>query len=120
MSKVDAVATTYAYRQKVAKAAANGTAISKIAYMAFGTGSRAYTLDDTSLEREFKRVAVSTHVTGVQLIATATLKGQEVGAHVLREVGVFTADGTLVGRRVIAPKEFEPETEMDFEITFQY
>jgi hypothetical protein len=35
-------------------------------------------------------------------------------------VGAFASDGTLVGRRVIAPKEFEPETEMDFELTFQY
>jgi len=26
----------------------------------------------------------------------------------------------LVGKRVIAPKAFEPETEMDFELTFQY
>lgn len=120
MSKINSIAATYAYRRKVALAAANGTAISKIAYLAFGSGDRSYTLDDTRLQSEFKRVAATTVVSGVELLATATLKGTEAGSHTLREVGAFTADGTLVGRRVISPKQFEPETEMDFELTFQY
>lgn len=120
MSKINSIAATYAYRRKVATAAANGTVISKIAYLAFGSGDRAYTLDDTRLEREFKRVAANTSVKGVELLATGTLTGIAAGNKTLKEVGAFTADGTLVGRRVISPKQFEPETEMDFELTFQY
>ena len=120
MSKINSIAATYAYRRKVALAAASGHSISKISYLAFGSGDRPYALDDTRLQSEFKRVSASTVVSGVELLATATLKGRDVGSHTLREVGGFTADGTLVGRRIIAPKQFEPETEMDFELTFQY
>lgn len=120
MSNSNLIAATYAYRRKVALAAANGTAISKITHLAFGSGDRGYTLDDTRLQNEFKRVAASASVNGVELLAAGTLKGVDVGSNTLREIGVFTADGTLVGRRVVTPKQFEPETEMDFELTFQY
>lgn len=115
-----AIATTTAYRRKVAAAAANGTAIPRISHIAFGTGSRPYSIDDTGLQAEFLRLPATVSVAGVQLLAVATLPGAQVGARVLREVAAFASDGTLVGRRVITPKEFEPETEMDFELTFQY
>lgn len=120
MSTINSIATTYAYRRKVALAAANGSAISKITYLAFGSGDKPYALDDTGLQNEFKRVSASASVDDVELLATGTLTGVDAGNHTLREIGVFTADGTLVGRRVVAPKQFEPETEMDFELTFQY
>lgn len=120
MSTIQSIAATYAYRRKVSLAAANGTAISKIAFLAFGSGDKPYSLDDTRLDKEFKRVDATVSVQGVELLATGSLKGLDVGSRTLCEVGVFTADGVLVGRRVLAPKQFEPETEMDFELTFQY
>ncbi|MOA01623.1 hypothetical protein D3C78_1210410 [compost metagenome] len=104
----------------MATAAANGTALPRISHLAFGTGSRAYSLDDTALQSEFSRIAAQVSVTGVEVTAIATLQGAIVGTRVLREVGAFAADGTLIGRRVMTPKEFEPETEMEFELTFQY
>jgi len=116
-----AIPATKTYRRKVALAAANGSALPRIAYLAFGTGSAAYDpAIDTTLPGEFARVAADTSVSDVTLTAIATLTGTQVGTRVLRGVAAFTSDGTLVGRRVITPKEFEPEMEMDFELTFQY
>lgn len=115
-----ATATTKAYRRKVALAAANGTAIPKISAIAFGSGSRPYSVDDTALQTEFLRLPAAVVVTDVSVVATVTLPGALVGGRVLREIAAIAADGTLVGRRVVTPKEFEPETEMDFELTFQY
>ena len=66
-----AIAVTHAYRNRVALAAANGTALPRAAFMAFGSGSRPY-------------------------------------------------DGTLMGRRVLAPKEFEPDTEFELSLIFEY
>jgi hypothetical protein len=48
------------------------------------------------------------------------VSGEDVGENAVREVGVFAADGTLMGRRVVAPKELEPETEIEFELVFEY
>ncbi|MQU22136.1 hypothetical protein GHO35_13405 [Pseudomonas helleri] len=115
-----AIAASNAYRRKVAQAAATGTALPRISHLAFGTGSRPYSLDDTALQTEFTRIAADVTVSGVTVKAFATLPGAIVGVRVLREVAAFASDGTLIGRRVITPKEFEPETEMDFELTFQY
>lgn len=115
-----AIAASNAYRRKVALAAANGTALPRISHLAFGTGSRPYDLEDTALQAEFTRIAAAVTVSGVTVKAVATLPGAIVGVRVLREVAALAADGTLIGRRVITPKEFEPETEMDFELTFQY
>jgi len=73
-----------------------------------------------SLPGEFARLNAEISVADVTVTAKATLTGTSVGSRTLRSVAVFTADGTLVGKRVLAPKAFEPETEMDFELTFQY
>jgi hypothetical protein len=115
-----AIAATKAYRKKVALAAANGTAVPRISHLAFGSGDRAYSIDDTALQAEFLRLPATVSVNDVTVLATATLPGAQVGVRVLREVAAIASDGTLIGRRVITPKEFEPETEMDFELTFQY
>jgi len=112
---------TKAYRRKVALAAANGTAIPRIRWLAFSTSSAAYDpATDTGLPGEFFRIVADVSVSNVTVTAKATLTGIKVGSRTLRSVAAFTADGTLVGKRVLAPKEFEPETEMDFELTFQY
>lgn len=115
-----ALAATNAYRNKVALAAAAGTALPKVSHLAFGTGSAAYAVSDTALQAEFLRIPAVVTVSGVTLTATATLLGAAAGDRIVREVGVFAQDGTLVGRRVFAPKEFEPESQMEFELTFQY
>lgn len=115
-----AIAATTAYRHQVALRAANGGALPAAAWIAFGTGARPYTLDDTALEAEFFRVPANNSVAGVQMTVAGVLTGIDAGAHVLREVGVFSADGTLMGRRVLTPKELEPETQLEIELVFQY
>jgi hypothetical protein len=115
-----AIAATNAYRQMIAQAAATGGAVSPIAFVAFGTGETPYTVDDIALNAEFLRIAASVSRNGVIVTAAATITGAQVGSRVLREVGAFTASGILVGRRIVAPKEFEPDTDFDIEIDFQY
>lgn len=115
-----AIATTNTYRQRIAQAAAAGGALSPIARIAFGSGQRPYSLDDTALQAQFAQVAATVTRAGVLVTATAVLTGAQAGSNALREVGVYTADGTLVARRVVAPKEFEPEMQIEYEITFQY
>ena len=115
-----AIAATEAYRSKVALACATGAAISPIAFIAFGEGQLPYDIGQVAMQSEFARVAATVSRNGLLVTAKATLLGPTVGSRVLREIGALTADGTLVGRRVVASKEFETDTEMDFEITFQY
>jgi len=112
---------TNAYRRKVALAAANGTAVPRIRWLAFSTSSAPYDpATDTNLPGEFARIQADVSVADVTVTAKVTLAGATVGTRTLRSVAAFAADGTLVGKRVLAPKQFEPETEMDFELTFQY
>lgn len=116
-----AVATTLVYRNKVALAAAHGTALPKINRLAFSESAAAYDPGtETAVPGQFHVATAAASVSGAMLTATATLKGADVGTRVLRSVAALAEDGTLVGRKVITPKEFEPETEMDFELFFQY
>ena len=115
------VPATTAYRKLIAAAAANGTVISPISYMAFGTGAAAYAPEsDTKLAAEFKRIACTRSVNGVTVTARSVLTGADALGKTIREVGVLTASGVLVGRRVIAPKELEQESEIEVEIDFEY
>lgn len=116
-----AIAATAAYRNKVATAAATGDALPKAAWLAFGSGDAPYSPDvDTALQAEFFRVATANEVSGPSLTVRGVLSGQAAGENIVREVAVIAADGTLMGRRVVAPKELEPETEIEFEIVFEY
>lgn len=115
------VPASRAYRQLVAAAAANGTVISPVATMAFGTGEQPYAPEsDTQLQAEFTRAACAKSVAGVTVTAVGILRGTVSGSRVTREVGVFTASGVLIGRRVLAPKELEPEAEIEVEIQIEY
>lgn len=115
-----AIAATNAYRSAVALAAAEGGFLPRAEYIAFGSSSAPYTLDDTALAAEWLRVPVTNTTSGPLLTVAGVLSGAAAGLNVLREVGVIAADGTLMGRRVLTPKELEPETQLEFEITFQY
>jgi len=116
-----AIAATAAYRNKVATAAATGGAIPKATWLAVGSGDAPYSPDtDTALQVEVFRVATTNEVSGASMTVRGVVSGEDVGENVVREVGVFAADGTLMGRRVVAPKELEPETEIEFEIVFEY
>ena len=112
---------TTAYRHALAVAAATGGAISAAAFMAFGTGSKAYSPDtDTALDAEFARIPLASVVTGPELVASASLTGTLLGDRAVREIGIFTASGVLMGRKVIRPIELEPFGLIDIEITFEY
>ena len=115
-----AIAATNAYRHKVALAAAAGGNLPRAAWVAFGASDQPYTLDDTVMPAEFHRTAASNSVDGVQLTVAGVLTGIAAGTNVLRSVGVIDEDGTLMGRRVLTPKELEPETQLDIELVFQY
>ena len=117
---ITAIAATYAYRHMVAQAAASGGELSPISFLAFGDWSNIYDMEQTALQSEFVRVPASLSVSGVTATARATITHSHVGGNVLREIGAFTASGVLVGRRVVAPKEFDGDTEMDFEVSFQF
>ena len=54
------------------------------------------------------------------MVARGVLTGVQTGNRVVREAGVFTSTGVLVGRRALAQKELESETEMEVEIHFEY
>ena len=115
------IAASAAYRYQVALACANGSAMPKAAFLAFGSGSRPYDpATDQGLEAEFIRVSTSNSVAGPRLTVKGVLTGAQAGSNVVREVAVLTDTGTLMGRRVVAPKELEPETEIEFEIVFEY
>jgi hypothetical protein len=115
------IAATKAHRSAVALAVASGTVIPAAAFVAFGSGDTPYNPDtDVSLEDEFFRVAAINSTDGPQLTVRGTLQGIDAGANITREVAVFASDGTLMGRKVIAPKELEPESSIEFEIVFEY
>lgn len=120
MSSTIAIAATYAYRYKVRHAAAVGGDLPRAAFMAVGSGNRPYTLDDTAMEAEWLRIAVNYAESGVMLTLTGTITGVQAGSNIIREVGIFANDGTLMGRRVVSAKELEPESEIEFELVFQY
>jgi len=115
------ILTTATYRSHLALTAATGGELSPIAFLAFGTGTRAYSPDaDSALQAEVVRLPASTSATGPEVTATATLPGAAVGGLAITEVGAFTASGVLVARKTIAPIELEPYGEMDFSIVFEY
>lgn len=115
------IAATIAYRSAVALAVAGVAPQPTAAYVAFGSGDRPYSPDtDVDLEAEFHRVIAEAIPSGPTLTVRGTLAGAAAGTNVLREIGVFASDGTLMGRRVVAAKEFEPETEFEVDLVFEY
>lgn len=115
------IAATTAHRQSVALAVAKGGAMPRAAWLAFGGSERPYDpANDKALGAEFLRVTAICTVAGPRLTVSGVLTGAAAGSNIVREVGVFADDGTLMGRRVFRPKELEPETEIEFELIFEY
>ncbi|MNT88482.1 hypothetical protein D3C72_2290510 [compost metagenome] len=75
---------------------------------------------DTALGAEFVRIPLTITRNGPTNVAVAVLTGVQAGLKVVREAGVFTSSGVLAGRRVLAPKELERESELEVEIFFEY
>lgn len=121
MTQALPILTTVAYRSSLARLAAEGGEVSPIAYLAFGEGGAEYSPDlDTGMSAEVLRLPCSCTANGPEATASATLPGSLVVGSRITEVGAFTAAGTLVARKRIAPVELEPYGEMDFDIVFEY
>ena len=115
------ILATNAFRSAVALAVANGAAAPQATTIAFGTGTTLPSVDDVGLEAEFHRQPLTAATaTGVMLQLAATLDGSDAGSALVTEVGVFSASGILMGRRVFQPKKLEPETSIEFTLDFQF
>lgn len=114
------IPATEVYRKKVAAAAAAGGALPAASEIAFGTGTAPPSPDDTALESEVHRNSLETASASDMILTCAgTLTGQESGAEIT-EVGIFDADGDLMGRRAFKPKTLEEESSLEFTINFQF
>lgn len=117
----DTIMATKAYRTKVAAAAASGGTLPAAQKIAFGTGTSSSAPDDTELESEVHRQDLEdASADETLLICSGTLDGEDSGDNKITEVGVFDADGDLMGRRVFKPKELEKESSLKFTLEFQY
>lgn len=114
------IPATDVYREKVAAAAAAGGSLPAASEIAFGTGTTSPSVDDTALESEVHRNSLeSATADGSVLTCTGTLTGEESGEQVT-EVGIFDADGDLMGRRTFLPKQLEAESSLEFTLNFQF
>lgn len=114
------IPATDVYRSKVAAAVASGGSLPAASEIAFGTGTTGSSPDDTSLESEVHRNALETaSASGTVLTCKGTLTGEESGEEIT-EVGVFDADGDLMGRRSFKPKTLESESSLEFTLDFQF
>ena len=115
------ILATNAYRSLIAAAVAAGGSVPEPTEIAFGTGTTEPSVDDTELETELVRKDLgSVSVDGMTVNVTGALLGTESGVSVITEMGVFAADGTLMGRRTFAPKTLEPESRIDFDLDFSF
>lgn len=118
---MSAIPATDLYRTLVAAAAAAGDTLPAAAEVAFGTGTAPPSPGDTGLAAELLRKPLADIAPDGPLLRVAgTLLGSEAGTAAITEIGVFAADGTLMGRRTFAPKQLEPETRIDVELEFQF
>lgn len=113
--------TTQAYRNRIAQAAATGSELPAIAFIALGSSTTPYSPDtDTALGDEFYRLEAGVTLQGTELTAKANLAGLQLPDRAFSEIGVFTTDNTLAGRRVVKPIELESFSEIDIEVTFEF
>jgi phage-related tail fiber protein len=114
------IPATNVYRAKVAAAAAAGSALPAATEIAFGTGTSGSDPEDTGLEAEvFRKGLDSVSAADQILTCTGELSGSESGQQIT-EVGIFDADGDLMGRRSFLPKQLEAESSLEFTLNFQF
>ncbi|MFW5988627.1 MAG: phage tail protein [Desulfosudaceae bacterium] len=115
------IPATNVYREKVAAAVAVGGSLPAAEKIAWGTGESSPSPDDTALENEVHRQDLdSVSADDTILTCTGVLQGADSGDNQITEVGVFDAEGDLMGRRVFNPKQLESESSLEFTINFQY
>ena len=117
------------FRSRLAKQACDGTAVPKLAYMAFGDGGHNSDLtaktpdaNRTALVHELLRKPLQDIYQEDLLSATASGKldtGELVGAKI-SEAGVFDANNNLVGYKFFAPKIKEADEEYTVRIKLRF
>jgi hypothetical protein len=114
------IPATSTYRAKVAAAAAVGGTLPAATTIAFGTGVTAPGPDDTTMETMVHSKPLEVVTADVTVLTCqGTLTGTESTA-AITEVGIFDADGGLMGRRTFKPKELEAESSLEFTLDFQF
>jgi len=109
------------YRAKIAAAAAAGTSVPAVTYVAWGTGSTPSSPSDQSLESEVHRQPVDSAVAdGVALKLWARLHGDSVLGLAIREIGFFDSEGDLASRRVHSPLELDPGSSIVSTLDLQF
>ena len=117
------------FRRRLAKQACEGTAVPKLAYMAFGDGGHngdltAKTPDAnrTTLVHELLRKPLREIYQEDLLSATAagTLETNELLGAKISEAGIFDAAGNLVGYKFFAPKIKEADEEYTVRIRLRF
>jgi phage-related tail fiber protein len=117
----DVIPATEQFRTKVAAAVAAGSAVPAITHAAWGTNGDPASPTETALGAEVHRQAVATATPdGVLLHITATLAGDDVIGHAIREIGLFDSDGDLAARRAFSPLELDSGTEIDATLDLQF
>lgn len=117
----DVIPATTQFRTKVAAAVAAGGSVPAITHVAWGTNGDPAAPDETALGIEMHRQAVDSALAdGVLVTVLATLRGDDVPGHAIREIGIFDADGDLAGRRAFAPKELDAGTELETTLDLQF
>lgn len=118
------VTTTYA-REQMARARAEGTSLTKVVKMAFGSGGADSTgnpipLDGT--EQELKNELLVKEISGYEFIAPATIRymcslaENELAGATINELALVDSAGKLTAVRTMTNKEKDADMEFIFEI----
>lgn len=114
-------AATHAYRSAVALAVAGAAPLATAQYVVFGEGSTPHSPDtDVAMDKPFAQSIAECSADGPTLTVKGKLTGEQAAGRIVREIGVLASDGTLMGRRVVAPKELELESEYELVLRFEY
>lgn len=91
-------------KEAIAKHLTNGDSRALISHMAVGTGDKAPGTDDTELDNEIGLRVVPTveRASNIITVSAEFDAGDVVG--VIREYGIFDADGELIERSLCEPK----------------
>ena len=117
----DVIPATNRFRTKVSMAVATAGSVPAITHAAWGTNGAPSSPDDTALGEEVHRqddIVVTPD--GVRLHIEATLRGNDVLGHIIREVGFYDSDGELAARRTFGVVELASSTSVDVTLDMQF